>query len=98
MERKLLNIFEFWKSTVLINLAISTLPLLLIGPSMFLTSFTLFGFALSLAIKESKQYEYIFYLNNGISKFRLIAITFVFNFVVGMIATLIFNLISNRIA
>jgi hypothetical protein len=67
--KKLGNIFEFFKSTIAINLAVSLLPLLFGGLLVFNYSVVSFGFVISLAVKEiNSKNEYLFYFNNGLSK------------------------------
>ncbi len=70
--RKFLNIFEFYKSTLPVNLMISLLPLLYGGIDAFSAVFTTFGFVSSIVVKEINHKDtYLFYYNNGLSKLRL---------------------------
>ena len=72
MIRKLHNIFEFYKSTLAINSAISLMCFLFGGFSEFILTFMTFGFAVSIAMHEvRKKEEYLFYFNNGLSKVQL---------------------------
>lgn len=79
--QKIAIYFNFYKTTLLINGAVS------FAVSMFFFSFLHFAFALisvgflmALFYKElTKQQEYYFYYNAGISKINLILVSFVFN-------------------
>lgn len=72
MIRKLHNIFEFYRSTLAVNLAISLLSFLFGGFSEFILTFMTFGFVVSIAIQEvRKKEDYLFYFNNGLSKAQL---------------------------
>ncbi len=90
------NVIAFWKTTLPVNLGVSIWPLLLIGPDLFLICFSTLGFALSISVKESKKQEYLFYLNNGLPKWRLILSTFLLNFIAGLISVCIIVLIKNQ--
>jgi len=70
--RKTRNVFAFFKSILPLNLAISTVSLLLTGISEFIITFITFGFIFSLAMKQFyKKSEYIYYYNNGLSRTQL---------------------------
>jgi hypothetical protein len=45
------NLFEFFKSTLVINLAVCVVPILFVGLFAFKYTFLTFGFAVSLAVK-----------------------------------------------
>ncbi|WP_016989674.1 hypothetical protein [Flavobacterium sp. ACAM 123] len=66
------NLFEFFKSTLVINLAVCVVPILFLGLFAFKYTFLTVGFAVSLAVKElNSENEYLFYYNNAISKKEL---------------------------
>lgn len=66
------NIFEFFKSTLVINLAVCVVPILFLGLFAFKYTFLTVGFAASIAVKEfNSKNEYLFYYNNAISKTEL---------------------------
>jgi hypothetical protein len=66
------NIFEFFKSTLVINLAVCVLPILFLGLFTCKYTFLTIGFAASIAVKEfNSKNEYLFYYNNAISKTEL---------------------------
>jgi hypothetical protein len=70
--QKAKNIFEFFKSTLVVNLAVCVLPILFLGLFAFKYTFLSVGYAVSLAVKEfSSKNEYLFYYNNGISKMEI---------------------------
>jgi hypothetical protein len=93
--KKLGNTFEFFKSTIAINLAVSILPLLFGGLLVFNYSVVSFGFAISLAVKEiNSKNEYLFYFNNGLSKGALWFYSWCFNLVFLISGIFIFNLIN----
>lgn len=92
--KKALNIFEFYKSTLLINLAICVMPMLFLGFMVFKYVFLTVGFAVSLLFKElNSKNEYLFYYNNAISKTALWLYAWCFNFVTLIIISLVYNLI-----
>lgn len=94
-SRKVVNLFEFFKSTLIINLAVSTVSILLVGIDSFLMIFLSFGFVISLAVKEvNHKNDYLFYANNGISKIQLWMYCCCFNILFSIFAILIFQLIS----
>lgn len=93
--KKLGNVFEFFKSTLAINLAASILPLLFGGLLVFNYSVVSFGFAISLAVKENNsRNEYLFYFNNGLSKGWLWFYSWCFNLLFLIVGIFIFNIIS----
>jgi hypothetical protein len=70
--KKANNIFEFFKSTLVINLAVCVVPILFLGLFAFKYTFLTVGFAASIAVKEfNSKNEYLFYYNNAISKTEL---------------------------
>jgi hypothetical protein len=89
------NLFEFFKSTLVINLAVCVVPILFLGLFAFKYTFLTVGFAASLAVKElNAKNEYLFYYNNAIAKKELwlyawgctfvflVILSFGFNFIV----------------
>lgn len=79
--RKVANIFEFFKSTLAVNIAVCVLPLLFNGLVAFNYAFLSYGFLLSLAVKEvNSKNEYLFYYNNQISKTQLWVSSWAFSF------------------
>lgn len=82
MIKKYYNIFEFYKSTYLVNFAMSLCAFLLSGSFGFMMTFATIGLITSLAIKEiNNKSEYNFYRNNGVSKMELWLFSFVFNLI-----------------
>ncbi|MGC4040774.1 MAG: hypothetical protein QM710_08340 [Flavobacterium sp.] len=72
MRKSLLNLFEFFKSALAVNLALSLCAVLFGGLSLFAIVFLTFGFAVSIAVKEvTYKNHYLFYYNNGLSKAKL---------------------------
>ncbi len=77
MYRKLDNVFEFFKSTLLINIAVCLVCLLFGGVDSFFFIFASFGFLLSVLYKETyRKSDYLFYANNGISKIQLLGYSY----------------------
>lgn len=94
--KKAINIFEFFKSTLTINLAVSIVSTILVGINSFLMIFLSFGFLISLLIKEvNYKNDYLFYANNGISKIQLWIYCCCINMFFSIIAILIFQLITH---
>lgn len=92
--KKTANIFEFFKSTLVINLAFCVLPVLFLGFFAFKYTFLTVGFAVSLLAKEIKaKNEYLFYYNNNISKTELWLFAWCFNFAALVFISLAFNFI-----
>ena len=92
--KKLLTIFEFYKSTLPINLAISILPLIFGGIDTFISVFLTIGFFSSIFFKElNSKHEYLFYYNNTISKIQLWLISYIFNFILLVIIVFSISLI-----
>lgn len=95
INRKTANIFEFFKSTIAINYAISLLALFFIGLSEFFIVSISFGFVVSIVIKEVKNNQYyLFYFNNVISKLQLWLFSYFINFLFSMVFVIIFNFIK----
>jgi hypothetical protein len=92
--RKLANIFAFYKSTFIISISISVLAGIFGGFETFKYVLVIFGFFISVLIKEvNSKNEYLFYCNNGISKLQLIIYGFLMNFVFSIALILVINLI-----
>jgi hypothetical protein len=92
--RKLANIFAFYKSTFIITISISVLAGIFGGFETFKNVLVIFGFFISILIKEvNSKNEYLFYCNNGISKLQLIICGFLMNFVFSIALILVINLI-----
>jgi len=89
------NIFEFFKSTLVFNLAFCVLPILFLGLFAFKYTFLTIGYATSLAVKEfNSKNEYLFYYNNAISKIELWLYAWCCTFVFLVILSLAFNFIA----
>ncbi|WP_124019333.1 hypothetical protein [Flavobacterium sp. A45] len=94
MNKKLHNVFEFFKSTLAVNLAASFFVFLFGGLAAFNCSVLTFGFALSLFFKEvNGKNEYVFYFNNQISKMQLWLHSWCFTFVFLAVCSFVFKLI-----
>lgn len=95
MNKKWSNLYEFFKSTLAINLAASFFVFLFGGLIAFNYSVLTFGFALSLFFKEvNVKNEYVFYYNNRISKIQLWFYSWFFTFIVLVVCVFVFNLIK----
>ncbi len=91
--RKLANIFEFYKSTLIITISISVLAGVFGGFETFKLVLVVFGYFISVLIKEVNAVnEYLFYCNNGISKQQLIIYGYLMNFVLSVVLILVINL------
>lgn len=90
MIRKLLNIFEFFKTTLTVNLLVCAIAVFLGGFDYFFIWFLSFGFLASIGFKEFyRKKEYLFYFNNGVSKMQL----FLFSYLMTFCTALLFGLI-----
>lgn len=90
--RKVANIFEFFKSTLAVNIAVCVLPLLFNGLVAFNYGFLSYGFLLSLAVKEvNSKNEYLFYYNNQISKTQLWISSWAFSFLLLILGIFIYK-------
>ena len=93
--KRVANVLTFYQSTLLINVAISVLPLLTGGLVAFGFVFCTFGFSTSIAVKELKQNQYLFYYNNGLTKLQLIAFSSLLNMACfAMLALIIYPFIN----
>lgn len=89
------NIFEFFKSTLVINLAVCVVPILFLGLFAFKYTFLTVGFAASIAVKEfNSKNEYLFYYNNAISKTELWLYAWCCTFVSLIVLSFALNLIA----
>ena len=83
MNKKAQNIVEFYKTTILINLALSLASALFSGFYGFAFCFISFGFISSILMKEvNKKNDYLFYYNNGVTKSQLWVCSFILNIAV----------------
>jgi hypothetical protein len=74
--------------------SISTLAWVFGGFETFKYVLIIFGFFISLLIKEvNAKNEYLFYYNNGISKIQLFVYGFLLNFVFSMVIILTINIL-----
>jgi hypothetical protein len=88
------NLLTFYKSTFTVNIAVSLIAFINGGLIGFCLTFAFLGFVSSLIFKEIyRKNEYLFYYNNGITKFKLIVFSFIFN----LIFTTFFYLFLNQI-
>lgn len=92
--RKINNIVEFYKTTLMVNFSFSLLGLFSGSFNGFLFMLATIGFLFSIFFKERyRKNEYLFYSNNGISKNRLIFFGFLLNFFVVLILALVVEFI-----
>lgn len=95
MSRKWANLFEFFKSTIAINLAVSFFVFLFGGYIAFNYSILSFGFILSLLFKEvNSKNEYVFYFNNHVTRIQLWFSSWCITFAFLLLSVCIFNLIK----
>ena len=95
MSKKWNNLFEFFKSTLAVNFAVSFFVFLFGGSIAFNYSVISFGFVLSLLFKEvNAKKEYVFYFNNQISRIQLWLFSWGFTFVFLVISVFVFNLVK----
>lgn len=93
--KKLLNIFDFFQSTLLINLAVCLLFVVFAGIEAFFISFLSLGFMASIFFKEQyRENEYLFYLNNGVSKLNIILFSYLMTIATSVILSGIVFLIK----
>lgn len=94
MSNKWINLFEFFKSTLAVNFAVSFFVFLFGGSIAFNYSVLTFGFVLSLFFKEvNAKNEYVFYFNNQISKMQLWIYSWCFTFLFLAVCSFVYNLI-----
>lgn len=86
----MINILEFFKSIVFIDLIISTIALIVFGIETALFIFESVGFLFSILIFEVKhKNNYLFYYNNGISKLELIAYSYLIIVLITLLPSII---------
>lgn len=91
---KIITIFQFFKSTILLNCAVCLLPLLFGGTDFFNSCFLSIGFFCSLLFKEiNHKNEYLFYYNNQISKPVLFLFSWMMTFVLLVLLNLVYHFI-----
>ncbi|AWG21052.1 hypothetical protein FFWV33_05640 [Flavobacterium faecale] len=94
-KQKALNSFHFFKSTLVFNFAISLVSLLIFGLNAFFITFLFFGFFTTILIKETNyKNEYIFYLNNQITKLELWLYCWVFYLLLVLILKSVIHIIT----
>ncbi|TDE31738.1 hypothetical protein E0I61_03270 [Flavobacterium ranwuense] len=75
-------------------MSISALAWVFGGFETFKYVLIIFGFFISILIKEvNAKSEYLFYYNNGISKMQLFAYGFLMNFVFSIVLILVINVV-----
>ena len=91
MKKILINSFEFFKSTLLINLTVCLASSLFGGIDSFFFIFASFGFVMSILYKEFyRKNDYLFYANNGISKVKLVALSYFYTLCVCVLGLFLF--------
>lgn len=92
--KRLLNVFEFLKSIIWVNLAVSIVAGLLTNLSGFVTTMVGVGFVASLAVYEvSNRRYYHFYRTNGLSQFKLWLTSYIFTVIVALVVALLYMVI-----
>ncbi len=77
----MLNIFEFYKTTLPFNLMFCAITVFLGGFDYFFIFFLSFGFLASIGYKEFyRKNDYLFYINNGVSKTQLLVFSYLMTF------------------
>jgi len=95
MIRKLFNIFEFFKTTLVVNLAVCAIAVMFGGFDYFFILFLSFGFLMSIGFKELyRKNDYLFYSNNGISKLWLLILSYLITFCTTVLIGLMIFLIK----
>lgn len=96
MKRKILNLWEFFKSTLVVNLSLSCVFILFGGIATFTYVFLSLGFIVSIAVKEIHQKNnYFFYYNNGLTKVQLWIFSYVFTVLGIILLAIIHKIIIN---
>ena len=94
--QKFYNVLAFFKTTLVINLCVSFFPLIIGGLEFFEPVFLTIGFFSSLVCKEIMcKNDYVFYLNNGLSKVKLWVLSYIMNFVFLILLVIIYKSIEN---
>jgi len=95
MFQRAANVFAFYKSTLLINLACSSAVFLISGKDGFIFTFLTFGVLIAYCYKQfNRKNEYVFYYNNRISITELWTSVFALNFVTLAFIVGIYNLLN----
>jgi hypothetical protein len=90
MIRKLQNIFEFFKTTLTVNLLVCIIAVFFGGLDYFFIFFLSFGFLASLCFKEFyRKNDYLFYVNNGVSKIQLLICSYFMTFCTSILLGLV---------
>lgn len=88
--RKFLNILEFFKTTLWVNLLVCFGAVFIGGFDYFFIYFLSFGFVASVAYKEYyRKNDYLFYFNNGVSKMQLLIFSYILTFFTAVLFGLI---------
>lgn len=88
-------LLEFYKSTLMINLAVSIFGLQ-DGIEAFFIFFCSIGLICSFIYKENfKKNEYYFYHNNGFSKQKLFIISLLINITISIIILFLYGIITD---
>jgi hypothetical protein len=91
MKKTWLNTFEFFKSTLSINLSVCLVCLLFGNIDSLFFIFASFGFMISILYKEIyRKNDYLFYANNGISKIKLIVSSYFYTLILSIIGMILF--------
>jgi hypothetical protein len=91
MKKTWLNVFEFFKSTLFINLSVCLVSLLFGGVDSFFFIFASFGFGMSILYKEVyRKNDYLFYANNGVSKIKLITLSYFYTLGLSILGIFLF--------
>ena len=94
---KFQNLLVFYKSTLPLNVAVSIVPLVVGGIDFFEAIFLTIGFFSSYPIKEvNRKNEYLFYYNNGITKFQLWMYSYILNFFCLVLLIIVIQLILRQ--
>ena len=87
--KKTLLFFEYYKSTLPINLGFSVIGLMQ-GAAVFLTLFSTIGLFTAILFKEAfNKNQYYFYYNNGLNKVQLISFCFIMNVLISISITVL---------
>lgn len=94
---KFQNLLVFYKSTLPLNIAVSSVPLVVGGIDFFEAIFLTIGFFSNYPIKEvNRKNEYLFFYNNGITKFQLWMYSYIINFFCLVLLVIVIQLILRQ--
>jgi hypothetical protein len=94
---KFQNLLVFYKSTLPLNIAVSSVPLVVGGIDFFEAIFLTIGFFSSYPFKEvNRKNEYLFFYNNGITKFQLWMYSYIINFFCLVLLVIVIQLILRQ--